>query len=118
MSGPRNKRGADGRLYLQHGPIELIIEMFGDRDEVEQAQAQAVATFDGLLDGLVAELPVLRRPLGVAYPMLRGTIAQAMARAGSGSAAIFSSAPSSASATASFRRPANDSSPPPCPARS
>lgn len=81
MSGPRNKRGADGRLYLQHGPIELIIEMFGDRDEVEQAQAQAVAAFDGLLDGLVAELPWLRRPLGVAYPMLRGAIAQAMARA-------------------------------------
>ena len=78
MSGPRNTRGADGRLYLQHGPIELIIEVFGDRDEVGQAQAQAIAAFDGLLDGLVAELPLLRRPLGVAYPMLRGTIAQAM----------------------------------------
>jgi ApbE superfamily uncharacterized protein (UPF0280 family) len=81
MSGPRNTRGADGRLYLQHGPIELIIEVFGDRDEVGQAQAQAIAAFDGLLDGLVAELPLLRRPLGVAYPMLRGTIAQAMVRA-------------------------------------
>ena len=40
MSGPCNTLGADGRLYLQHGPIELIIEVFGDRDEVGQVQAQ------------------------------------------------------------------------------
>ncbi len=81
MSGARLSRGADGRLFLQHGPIDLIVEMFGPAAEVAQAQAQAARYFDGLLDELVQELTMLRRPIGAAYPMFRGTVAQAMARA-------------------------------------
>ena len=81
MSGARLSRGADGRLFLQHGPIDLIVEMFGPAAEVAQAQAQAAWYFDGLLDELVQELTMLRRPIGAAYPMFRGTVAQAMARA-------------------------------------
>ena len=81
MSGASIGRGADGRLFLQHGPIDLIVEMFGPPEEVAQAQAQAARYFDGLLDQLVQELALLRRPMGAAYPMFRGAVAQAMARA-------------------------------------
>jgi len=81
VSGAEISRGADGRLFLQHGPIDLIVEMFGPAAEVAQAQAQAARYFDGLLDELVQELAMLRRPIGAAYPMFRGTVAQAMARA-------------------------------------
>jgi uncharacterized protein len=81
VSGARKSVGADGRLFLQHGPIDLIVEMFGPADEVALAQAQAARYFDGLLDQLVAELTLLRRPLGAAHPMFRGAIARAMARA-------------------------------------
>lgn len=75
------RRGADGRLFLQHGPIDLIVEMFGRGAEVDEAYHQAADCFHDVLNGLVAELPLLRRPLGAAYPMFQGHIAQAMARA-------------------------------------
>ena len=81
MSGARISRGADGRLFMRHGPIDLIVEMFGPAGEVTRAQAQAARYFDGLLDELVQELALLRRPMGAAYPMFRGSVAQAMARA-------------------------------------
>ena len=35
-SNDRARRLPDGRLHLQHGPIDLIIEAFGARDEVER----------------------------------------------------------------------------------
>jgi ApbE superfamily uncharacterized protein (UPF0280 family) len=52
----------DGRLHLQHGPIDLIIEAFGATDEVERAYGQAVERFGDILPTLVRELPTLRRP--------------------------------------------------------
>ncbi len=73
--------GADGRLFLRHGPIELIVEMFGAAAEMARAHEQARQYADGLLDELVRELPLLRRPLGAAYPMFQGAVAKAMARA-------------------------------------
>lgn len=74
-------RLADGRLHLQHGPIDLIVEAFGATDEVERAYAQAVERFRDILPTLVGELPLLRRKLGEAYPLLRGPVAQRMAEA-------------------------------------
>ena len=72
----------DGRrLHLQHGPIDLIIEAFGARHAVEAAYAQAVDAFGDVLPDLVAELPLLRAPLGNVKPALRGAVAQRMARA-------------------------------------
>ena len=47
-----------GRLHLQHGPIDLVIGADGARDH---AFAAAQAAFDGVLEGLVAELDRLRR---------------------------------------------------------
>jgi len=71
----------DGRLHLQHGPIDLIIEAFGTRDEVERAYRQAIDRFGDILPTLVRELPLLRRPVGEAYPLLQGPVARRMAEA-------------------------------------
>ena len=69
------------RLHLQHGPIDLIIEAFGARDEVERAYQQAIDRFGDILPTLVGELPLLRRPVGDAYPLLQGPVARRMAEA-------------------------------------
>jgi uncharacterized protein len=71
----------DGRLHLQHGPIDLIVEAFGATNEVERAYGQAVGRFGDILPTLVRELPILRRPVGEAYPLLQGPVARRMAEA-------------------------------------
>ena len=81
MMGPQASRDEYGRLLLQHGPIDLIVEMYGDGVEVEKAYGQAQGFFQDVLDGLVGELAQLRRPVTAAYPMFQGKIAQRMARA-------------------------------------
>ena len=57
MTGPQAALIAGDRLHLQYGPIDLIIGVDGDR---ATAFAAARAAFEGLLEGLVAELPLLR----------------------------------------------------------
>lgn len=74
-------RFADGRLHLQHGPIDLIVESFGASDEVERSYRQAIDRFGDILPTLVRELPALRRPVGEAYPLLQGPVARRMAEA-------------------------------------
>jgi ApbE superfamily uncharacterized protein (UPF0280 family) len=70
---------SDGRrLHLQHGPIDLVIEAFGERDQIETAYAQAVEAFGDVLTGLVSELPLLRAPLGAVRPVLNGPVAARM----------------------------------------
>jgi ApbE superfamily uncharacterized protein (UPF0280 family) len=71
----------DGRLHLQHGPIDLIIEAFGAPAEVAAAYRQAVDRFGDILPTLVRELPALRRPVSDAYPLLQGPVARRMAEA-------------------------------------
>ena len=61
---------SEGRLHLQHGPIDLIIEAFGATAEVERAYGQAVDRFGDILSTLVRELPILRRPASEASPRL------------------------------------------------
>lgn len=54
----------DGRrLHLQHGPIDLVIEAYGEREEVCAAYRQAGDRFQTVLSELVEELPVLRKPV-------------------------------------------------------
>jgi len=79
--GPQSARLPDGRLHLQHGPIDMIIESFGARDEVERSYGQAVARFADILPTLVSELATLRRPIGDAHPLLQGPVARRMAEA-------------------------------------
>jgi uncharacterized protein len=72
----------DGRrLHLQHGPIDLVIEAVGNVEEVALAYGQACACFRDLLAMLAAELPLLRTPLGAAYPRAAGPVARRMVRA-------------------------------------
>jgi uncharacterized protein len=79
VTGAVAARLSDGRLHLQHGPIDLLIEAFGAPGEVEGAYRQAVDRFGDILPTLVGELPLLRRPVGDAYPLLRGPVARRMA---------------------------------------
>ncbi len=70
---------ADGRrLHLNHGPIDAVIEAWGEAGETRAAYDQAAAAFRDVLPALVKELSVLRWPLGDAAPELRGPVARRM----------------------------------------
>jgi ApbE superfamily uncharacterized protein (UPF0280 family) len=66
----------DGRLHLQHGPIDCICRAWGEPDQVARAYAQASEGFPDILPALCAELPALRSPLPSLPPT--GPIARAM----------------------------------------
>ncbi|WP_172300175.1 UPF0280 family protein [Pseudoruegeria sp. HB172150] len=76
----------DGRLHLQHGPIDIIAGAEGPGREA--AYARAEFRFEGLLAELAAELPELRRPVTDA-PRLYGPVAQAMLAATGPFAPVF-----------------------------
>tara|TARA_R110002072_G_scaffold13606_18_gene57282 strand:+ start:624 stop:1490 length:867 start_codon:yes stop_codon:yes gene_type:complete len=64
MDAPQVALLPDGRrLHLQHGPIDLVIEAFGSREEVGAAYRQARDRFQTVLSELVTELPGLRAPV-------------------------------------------------------
>ncbi|HUG21428.1 UPF0280 family protein [Piscinibacter sp.] len=68
----------DGRWHFQHGPIDLLIGADGDAPTLAHAQQVAWRRFETILDELVAELPLLRRPVsGCACP-LNGDVARNM----------------------------------------
>jgi uncharacterized protein len=80
----------DGRRrHFQHGPIDLVLEAFGERSEVRAAYDQAWGRFQTVLDELVAELPALRTPLGDSHPEVKGPVAQEMVRACAAHRGIF-----------------------------
>lgn len=81
MSGPVAARLPDGRLHLQHGPIDLVIAAWGENDEIRLAYGQAWDRFQDVLQALVDELPGLRTPVGAVYPLFRGPVARRMAAA-------------------------------------
>jgi hypothetical protein len=68
------------RVHFQHGPIDLVIEAQGDAHAVRAAYAWAEQRFDGLLESLVAELPLLKRPVQQAE-VVAGAVAQRMVKA-------------------------------------
>lgn len=67
----------DGRLHLQHGPIDIVAQAFGHHLAVRAAYARAATRFALVLNELVAELPALRS----AYRPVDGPIARRMADA-------------------------------------
>jgi ApbE superfamily uncharacterized protein (UPF0280 family) len=81
VSGPLAARLGDGRLHFQHGPIDLVIAMDGPTAEVEAASRQAWACFGDVLPGLVAELPLLRRPVPEMRAVPRDPVARRMVSA-------------------------------------
>ena len=72
---------ADGRrLHMQDGPIDLIVEAFGNNSEIENAYREASNRFLTVLDELCNELTTLRQPWRHDLTV-RGAIAQRMLRA-------------------------------------
>lgn len=80
-TGARAARLSDGRLHLQHGPIDILIEAFGAAGAVEAAYAAAVTRFATILDELVGDLHILRAPLGRPPPAVAGAVARRMVAA-------------------------------------
>ena len=73
----------DGRLHLQHGPIDLVIALDGPRAAVEAAERRATEAFRPVLDALVGELATLRAPVRAdarAEPDPHGALAGPVAR--------------------------------------
>jgi uncharacterized protein len=72
----------DGRrLHLQDGPIDLIVEAFGERSEIHAAYHAAAERFIHVLDELCGELTFLRQATRVDGPLPSGVIAQRMVAA-------------------------------------
>jgi uncharacterized protein len=69
------------RLLLQHGPIDLIVQAFGDDAAVHAAYRAAKQRFDGLLAELCQELVLLRSPFDRRRAMPVGPVARRMAAA-------------------------------------
>jgi ApbE superfamily uncharacterized protein (UPF0280 family) len=61
-AGATRARLDDRRWHFQHGPIDLVVEAFGDG--AGAAVERGWHRFETVLEELVAELPTLRRPVG------------------------------------------------------
>jgi ApbE superfamily uncharacterized protein (UPF0280 family) len=68
------------RWHFQHGPIDLIIDVQGDACASEGLIGACWDEFQGVLPGLVQELPALRRAVDD-RTTLRGPVARRMLRA-------------------------------------
>ena len=72
----------DGRrLHLHHGPIDLVIEAFGRRSEINRAYGQARTRFETVLEELVTELTELRKPVSPPRWQPRSSVAVRMMEA-------------------------------------
>jgi ApbE superfamily uncharacterized protein (UPF0280 family) len=72
----------DGRrLHLHDGPIDLIVEAFGERSEINAAYRAAAERFVHVLDELCGELTFLRRATRLHGPLPSGMIARRMVAA-------------------------------------
>jgi ApbE superfamily uncharacterized protein (UPF0280 family) len=70
----------DGRrLHMQDGPIDLIVEAFGEKGEIEATYQAAAERFATVLDELCSELPLLRQPATVDGQQPKGSVARRMA---------------------------------------
>jgi len=76
---PQIRMLPDGRrLHMQDGPIDVIVEAFGEVREIEVAYRAAAARFVGVLDELCGELAFLRRPARDDGDLPSGAIARRM----------------------------------------
>jgi len=74
MSGGR-------RLHLQDGPIDLIVEAYGRREQIHEAYDAAARRFITILDELCAELPLLRQAAQAKGTRPQGAVARRMVAA-------------------------------------
>ena len=70
-----------GRLFFQHGPINLIVRAGGSAPGIEDAYRNLIDVFPDWLGTLVEELPRLRSPESPCLPLPTGTIARRMTTA-------------------------------------
>ncbi len=84
MSSAVRRRLADGRWHFQHGPIDCIVSAEGEGSVAAECIERAWQRFGGVLDELVAELPLLRADLSsapVANMAPQGAVARRMVEA-------------------------------------
>ena len=92
MSGAMRAQLGDGRWHFQHGPIDCILFAEGESGAAAECIDRAWLRFRGVLDELVAELPLLRTdlssPSGAAVephgPIARRMVAACRAHAANG----------------------------------
>lgn len=75
VAGPVRARLDERRWHFQHGPIDLVVEAFGEG--ANAAVARGWRRFETVLEELVSELPALRRPVE-ATDGFAGAVAQRM----------------------------------------
>ena len=78
MRRPQVRLLPNGRLHLQDGPIDLIVEAQGEAEALRLAYSAAVRRFTSLLDELCAELASLRRETDPVCCTLAGRVARRM----------------------------------------
>ena len=66
------------RLHFNHGPIDLIVEAFGEAEELRRAYGQAAERFQTILGELVEELAELRLPASLRPRNFDGPTARRM----------------------------------------
>jgi len=76
MSAQREPLSGE-RWHFQHGPIDIVIGANGEARALQEAHDAAWRRFETVLGELVAELPLLRRPVDGDCP-LQGEIARRM----------------------------------------
>lgn len=77
------------RLHLNHGPIDLLLDVSGPRVARLSALGRACAEFDGLLGGLMSEIAELRRPYGGGKSKPTGPVAARMIASLGGYEGVF-----------------------------
>ncbi|WP_376099342.1 UPF0280 family protein [Roseomonas sp. CCTCC AB2023176] len=78
----------DGRLHLQHGPIDVVLRAWGAPDAIRAAEDAAARRFPAILPELCEELRELRRPMAEA-PRVTGPVARRMVAACASFAPVF-----------------------------
>lgn len=79
MREPAQVRMLDGRrLHLHDGPMDLVVEAFGEAECVRAAYQAAAERFVGLLDELCGELTLLRQPVRAGAAIPSGVVARRM----------------------------------------
>ena len=70
------------RYHLQHGPIDIVADFFGDEGQIDQAISLVWETFQTILQELAWQLPVLRTSAGTnAIQSFKGDTAKRMHQA-------------------------------------
>jgi len=80
MMAPQRQTLCPGREHWRHGPIDLVIEAWGEPAAVARALADAWARFEQVLGELVGELAALRAPISAMHAV-GGPVARRMVAA-------------------------------------